>query len=110
MGASFIDVDVLSYKNSSVVHSEIEKLCAKNNISSTGNKEDVILEVFGEGEVICLFRLKGVNEELFYFYLGVLDEIKMHFPFIDFVAILLTTLNIAPCPVMFKWLGFYKSF
>lgn len=93
MEGSFEDAEVLSYQNSSILYCEIEKLYTKKNISFTRNDEDVVLEVCGEGEVVCLFRPKAVDEELLYFYLGVLDDFKMQLPFTYFNVDLLTTMN-----------------
>lgn len=110
MGGSFVDAEMLSYKNNSVKHNDIEKLLAKRNVSSTRNEEDVILEVCEESEVVCLFHPKGVGEEFFYFYLRVLDNFKIHFPFTDFEADILTTLNIAPVQLRPNGWGFIKAF
>lgn len=92
----YVDSEVLSYKHNMVNHIYIGKLCASKKLYSTGNKEDVILETCEEGETVCLFHPKGVDEEYFYFYLGVLDNLKIKILFSDFEAGLLTTLNIAP--------------
>lgn len=73
MGGSFIDAEVLKYKKSSVTREDIGKLRAKRDISSNGDEEDVVLELCVEGEVVCLFRPKGVDNVFFYFYLSLLD-------------------------------------
>lgn len=86
---------MLSYKNSSVEYSDIEKLRSKISIYSTGNEEDEVLEVCGEVEVVYLFHPKGVDDKSFYFYLGFLDDFQIQILFTDLEAGLLTTMNIA---------------
>lgn len=110
MEGSFIDVEVLHYKKSSITHSDIEKLRGKHHISPTRNEEDVILGTCGEGEAVCLYRLQGGEGEFFYFYIGLLEDFKIQFPFSDFVSELLTTLNIVPTQVHLNGWGFVQAF
>lgn len=53
---------------------DICKLWAKRDISSTSNEDDVVLELYEEGEFICLFRSRGFSDELSYLYLSLLDD------------------------------------
>lgn len=95
MKGSSISVEVLRYKKSPVTPNDIEKLQGKRWISFTESEEDVILEVYEEGETICSFHPQGDEDEFFYFYIGPLYDFKIQFPFCDLIADLLTTLNIA---------------
>lgn len=45
--------------------------------------------------MVCLFPLQEAGDEFFYFYIGPLDDFRVQFPFSDFIADLLTTLNVA---------------
>lgn len=60
------------YDHSIIDESYISKLRSNTLISSIGNEEDVILEPCVVGESVCITRPKGVLEEYFYFYLGVI--------------------------------------
>lgn len=74
----------------------ISKLCSDNQISSTGNEEDVVLEPCVFGERVCITRPKGELDEYFYFYSVVTKDFKIHIPFTTFEFDLFQTLNISP--------------
>lgn len=93
---SLTDKEVLSYNHIIIDESYILKLDSNTLVSSTENEEDVILEPCIDGESVCLTRPKGVFEEYFYFYSGVIEDFKIRTPFTDFEFVLLKTLNIAP--------------
>lgn len=91
-----IDKEVLSYNRSIVDESYISKLCSTTLVSSTQNEADVILEPCITSEKVCTIHPKKVSDKYFYFYSGVIEDFKVHFPFTDFEFDLLKTLNIAP--------------
>lgn len=93
---SLIDKEVLSYDNNVINNYYISKLHSNNPVSSTRNKEDVVLEPCVVGERVCITRPKGVYDEYFYFCSGVTDDFKVLIPFIDYEHDYLKTLNIAP--------------
>lgn len=93
---SLVDKEVLIYKHNIIDESYISKLRSNTSVSFTGNEEDIILEPRVTGEKVCTIRPKEVSGEYFYFYSGVIEEFKVHFPFTDFKSDLLITLNIAP--------------
>lgn len=101
MNGSFVDLEILSYSHSIINTSDI---------SSTGNKEDVVLEPWKNAERVCIFRPGGVADDHFYFYIGVLEDSKIHIPFSDFEAELLIVLNIAPSQLCPNGWGFIKAF
>lgn len=110
MEGSFIITEVLKYKSSSLTRDDIDKLRSNKDISSTGNEEDVILDLCEEGEVVCLFRLKGVDNESFYFYLSLLDNFWIQFPFTGFEVELLTAVNVSPVQIRSNGWRFIKAF
>lgn len=62
------------------------------------------------GERVCITRPKGVSDEYFYFYSGVIEDFKIYIPFTDFESDLLKTLNIAPSQLRPNGWGFIKAF
>lgn len=64
-----IDKKVLSYDNNVLDDSYILKLRSNNQVSSTRNEEDVVLEPFVVGDRVCITRPKGMPNKYFYFYL-----------------------------------------
>lgn len=63
-----------------------------------------------DGEGVCISMPKGVSDEYFYFYSGVIEDFKVCIPFIDFESHLLKTLNIAPSQLCLNGWGFIKDF
>lgn len=90
------DKEVLGYDHSIIDEGYISKLHSNNLVSSSGNEEDVILEPCVVGKRVCITRPKGLLEEYFYFYSGVIEDFKIHIPFTDFESDLLQTINITP--------------
>lgn len=76
MGGSFVDAEVLKFKKSGVNHDDVCNIQAKRDIFTTANEEDVMVKLCEEGEV-CLFRTRGVSNNLFYFYLNLLDDFRI---------------------------------
>lgn len=93
---SLIDKEVLSYDHNVIDENYISKLHSNNQVSSTGNEDDVVIEPYVVGEGVCITRPKGVPDEYFYFYSGVIVDFKIRIPFTDFESDLLKTLNVAP--------------
>ncbi|KAI5399032.1 hypothetical protein KIW84_064412 [Lathyrus oleraceus] len=87
---------VMSYDHSFIEEVDISRLRSLKNISSTRNEDDVVLEPCIPRERVCIVHPKGVKDEYFHFYDGVLDNFKIHLPFTDFESDLLRTLNISP--------------
>lgn len=96
IAGSLIDKEVLSYDHNVIDDTYILKLHSNNLVSSTRNEENVVLEPCVVGERVCITRPKGVFDEYFYFYLGVIEDFKVRVPFIDFEFDLLKTLYISP--------------
>lgn len=96
MTRSLIDKEVLSYDCKVNDDSDISKLRSNKQISYTGNEEDVVLEPCVVGERVYITRPKGVSDEYFYFYSGVIEDFKIRIHFTNFEPDMLKTLNIAP--------------
>src|ERR1051325_4488975 len=75
-----------------------------------GNEDDVILETCETGETVCMSRPKGVNPEWFYFYVGVVEELNIQFPFTDIETDILQTINVAPSQLRPNSWGFIRAF
>ena len=69
-----------------------------------------MLEPCVVGERVRITRPKGVSDEYFYFYSGVIEDFKIRIPFTDFESDLLKTLNITPSQLRLNGKGFTKSF
>lgn len=104
------DQEVMSYDHNSIDEVEIVKLRSLKNVSSTGSKEDVILEPCIPGECVCITHPRGVKDEYFHFYVGVLEYFNIHIPIIDFESDLLRALNTAPSQLHHNSWGFIKTF
>lgn len=104
------DQEVMSYDHSSINEVEIAKLRSLKNVSSTRNKDNVILEPCIPGERVCIACPRGVKEEYFHVYTGVLEDFNIHPPFIDFEFDILKTLNVAPSKLHHNSWGFIKAF
>ena len=61
-------------------------------------------------ERVCITRPRGVSEEYFYFYSGVIEDFKICIAFIDFESDILKTLNIAHSQSRPNRWGFIKAF
>lgn len=107
---SLVDKKVLSYNHNIIDESYISKLHSNTSVSFTGNEEDVILEPCVTGEKVCTICPKEVSNKYFYFYSGVIEDFKVHFPFTNFESNLLKTLNIDPSQLRPNGWGFIKSF
>lgn len=103
------DKEVMSYDHNSNNEVEIVKLLSLKNFSSTGKEDDVILEPCIPGEHVCIARPRGVKDEYFHFYVGVLQDFNNHIPFTDFEYDLLRTLNTAPSQLCPNYWGFIKD-
>lgn len=110
MRGSQVSTKVLCYKKILVTLSDIEKLREKRCIYSTDSGEDVILEVCEKGETVGFLPSQEVEDDLFYFYCCPLDDFKIRFPFSDFIADLLTTLNVALTQLHPNRWGFIQAF
>lgn len=55
-------------------------------------------------------RPRGVQDEFFHFYYGVIEDFKVQIPFINFAPYLLKTLNVAPSQLCPNSWGFVKDF
>lgn len=62
---SLIDKELLSYNHNIIDDNHISKLRSNNQVSSTGNEEDVVLEPCVVGERVCITRPKGVPMSIF---------------------------------------------
>ena len=80
--------EVLIYDHNIIDDNYISNLCSNNQVSSIGNEDDVVLEPCAVGERVCITQPKGVPDEYFYFYSGVIEE------FTDFESDLLKTQNV----------------
>lgn len=69
-----------------------------------------MLEPCMENERVCITRPKGVPDEYFYLYSGVIEDFKIHIPFTYFESGLLKTLNVAPFQLRPNEWGFIKAF
>lgn len=67
-----------------------------STVSSTGYEDDVTLEHCIPGERVYITHPRGVQDEYFHFYTGVLKHFNIHLPFSDFESDILKTLNVAP--------------
>lgn len=76
--------EVTSYDHISIDEIEITKLRSLKNVSSTGNEDDVTMESCIPRECVCIARPKGVKEEYFHFYVGVMEDFNIPLPFTDF--------------------------
>lgn len=70
--ADSFDQEMMSYGHSSIDEVETAKLKSLKNISSTKNEDDIVLESCILGKRVCIVRLRGVKDEYFHFYVGVL--------------------------------------
>lgn len=107
---SLIDKEVLRYNHNIIDDSYILRLRSDIPVSSTGNKEDIVLEPYLVGERVYITRPKGVFDEYFYFYSEVIEDFKVCIPFTDFESDLLKTLNITPSQLRSNGWGFIKAF
>lgn len=105
-----IDKEVLSYNHNIIDESYISKLRSNTLVSSTRNEEDVILAPCVDSESVCITRPKGVSDEYFYFYSGVIEDFKIRILFTDFESNLLKTLNICPSQLCINGWDFIKAF
>lgn len=100
----------MSYNHNCIYEVEIAKFRSLRNVSSTGNEDDVILEPCILRECVCIDLPRGVKDEYFYFYVGVLEDFNIHIPFTDFESDLLKTLKIVPSQLCPNSWGFIKAF
>lgn len=103
------DEEVMSYDHSSNDNVEITKLPSLNNISSTGNEDDFILEPCLPIRV-CISHPKGVKDEFFHFYVGELEDFKIRLPFSDFEVVILKIINFPLSQFRPNNRGFIKAF
>lgn len=89
------DQYVMSCDHNSIDEVEIAKLRSLMNISFTGNEDDVVLEPCISRGHVCIVRPVGVKDKYFHFYVGVLQNFKIHLPSTNFESNLLRTLKIA---------------
>ena len=102
--------EALGFKQSVIKDVEIATLQSLWNVSSTGNEDGVILEPCETRENVCMSRPKGVNPEWFYFYVGVVEELNIQFPFTDFETDILRKMNVAPSQLRPNSWGFIRAF
>lgn len=57
-----------------------------------------------------IVRPRGVKDEYFHLYVGVLDDFKIHLPFINFEYGMLRTINTAPSKLRPNSWGIIKAF
>lgn len=78
----------MSHDHNSINEVLIAKLQSLKNVSSIGNEDNVILEPCILGERVCIVRPRGVKNEYFHFYVGVLNDFEF-----DLLRALNTTLS-----------------
>lgn len=105
-----VSAKVLRYKKSFMNLTEVEKLWEKQRIFSTDSEEDVVLEVWEEGETVGSFPPQDIGGDYFYFYFGPLKDFQVQFSFSDFVSDLLATLNVALAQLPANRWGFIHAF
>lgn len=59
---------------------------------------------------MCLFRSRGVSNNFFYFYLSLLDDFKIQFPFTNFEVELLNIMNESTFHIRPNGWGFVRAF
>lgn len=89
---------------------EIDKLRSLRNVSSTRNKEDVVLEPCILGECVFIVHPRGVKDKYSHFYTRVLEDFNIHISFIDFESGLLKSLNNTPSQLRPNSWWFIKDF
>lgn len=72
-----IDKEVLSYDYIVIDDNYILKLCSDNQVTSIENEDEVVLKPCVVGETVCITRPKGVPDEYFYFYSGIIEDFKI---------------------------------
>src|ERR1044072_4419384 len=76
--------EAVGFKRSLIQDEEIAALRSLWCISTTGDKNDLILESCEPEESFCMIRPQGPETEWFYFYTGVIEEFGIQFPLSDF--------------------------
>lgn len=86
----------MSYDHISINEVKIAKIRSLMDISFTGNEDDIVLVSCIPGEHFCIGLPRGVNDEYFHLYAGVLEDFKVCLTVTNFESDLLKTLNISP--------------
>ncbi|CAI8614514.1 unnamed protein product [Vicia faba] len=102
--------EVMGYDQISMNEVEIAKLRSLRKVSSIGNEDMWSWGACIPGKRVCMSRPNGVQDEWFYFYARVLEDMFIRIPFIDFEVDVLKTVNVAPSQLRPNSWGFIKAF